>query len=170
MITDSEQKRVREMSGMGLEVQLEMTGMGMDTNAKVCCHFITKTHAADLRRVYCESAQTPTFAPTMPTSWVRCNGCKKFFTPRGHSQHVQRTHHASCRTNGQSIRPHLASRSSIQTATQSSNNDLAPSEARGFNQIWPPLPEHEATNSRDHGGFLVPPPMAPSPRLSIDFR
>ena len=44
MITDSEQKRVREMSGMGLEAQLEMTGMGMDTNAKVCCHFITKTH------------------------------------------------------------------------------------------------------------------------------
>ena len=70
MITDSEQKQVWEMSGMGLEVQLEMTGMGMDTNAKVCCHFITKTHAADLRRVYCESAQTPTFAPTMPTSWV----------------------------------------------------------------------------------------------------
>ena len=82
------------MSGMGLEAQLEMTGMGMDTNAKVCCHFITKTHAADLRRVYCKSAQTPTFAPTMPTSWVRCNGCKKFFTLRGHSQHVQRTHHA----------------------------------------------------------------------------
>src|ERR1700761_5901787 len=51
----------------------------------------------------------------MNTSWVRCYGCNKVFTPHGHSQHVSRTHRASCRTSGQPTRPQVVSRSLFQT-------------------------------------------------------
>jgi hypothetical protein len=37
------------MSGLGIEAQPEMTGMGMQISTKVCCTFILKTQAADLK-------------------------------------------------------------------------------------------------------------------------
>jgi hypothetical protein len=94
----------------------------------------------------------------MPTSWVRCLGCEKVFTPSGHTRHVRRTHRASCRTNGQSAHPQMASRSLVQTPTPSDAHSII-SEDRNLNQSSALLPEHEATSpsyDRDAGKFLVP--------------
>ncbi|KAN0141046.1 hypothetical protein V8E53_000802 [Lactarius tabidus] len=90
----------------------------------------------------------------MPTSWVRCLGCEKVFTPSGHTRHVRWTHHASCRTNGQSAHPQMASRSLVQMPTPSDAHSII-SEDRNLNQSSALLPEHEATSpsyDRDAAG------------------
>ena len=35
----------------------------------------------------------------MPSAQLRCHGCDKVFTPRGLSQHVNKTHDSRCRVN-----------------------------------------------------------------------
>lgn len=98
----------------------------------------------------------------MNASWVRCSGCNKVFSPRGHSQHVNKTHRASCRTSlstsGHSVHPHAVSHSPAQTATPlSSNTVLTPpnfSDDRELSQNQMPPPDHEITDSTDATGEL----------------
>lgn len=95
----------------------------------------------------------------MNASWVRCSGCNKVFSPRGHSQHVSKTHRASCRTSGQSIHPQAVSHSSVQTATPlSSNTVLTPPIFSDDGKLSPnqvPHPDHEATNGTDAGELFI---------------
>ena len=99
----------------------------------------------------------------MNSSWVWCHGCTKVFSPRGHTQHVNKTHRASCRTNGQSAHRQTASHSLVlTTAPSSSDYFLTPSnlnEEHNVSESWAPHPEHEATSlahNTECGEFVVP--------------
>ena len=104
----------------------------------------------------------------MHTSWVRCHGCNKVFSPRGHTQHVSKTHRASCHTNGQATHLRVASRSLVQT-TALSSSDYFPTppslfEEHDANENWVPHPEHEVTrpaHGTDGGEFFVPSQILP---------
>jgi hypothetical protein len=99
----------------------------------------------------------------MHTSWVRCHGCNKVFSPRGHTQHVSKTHRASCRTNGQSARRRAAPRSPVLTTAPSSSGYFPTppnlSEERGVSENLAPHPEHgttSPTHNTDGGEFFTP--------------